>query len=87
MFEMMEIKLTIYSIIENITNNKYSLTSENEREALHYIISNSIMATNFVILIEDEFNIEFDDDEVDFDFFSSIDRIVELVRIHYKGNI
>ena len=52
------------------------------RKALHVILSESIQATNYVILIEDEFEIEFEDEEIDMDFFLSIERIAKLVQHH-----
>jgi acyl carrier protein len=47
---------------------------------LFLIIGNSNKAINFVVQIEDEFNIEFDDDEVNIDFFSSFDYIVFTIK-------
>ena len=46
---------------------------------LKIILSESSQALNFVVSIEDEFNIEFEDDEIDIHFFSSIDNIVDLI--------
>jgi hypothetical protein len=49
---------------------------------LHAILSDSRQALELVIAIENEFNIEFRDDEVDIDFFMDLQRIVELVEDH-----
>ena len=76
------IKQTIYSIIKEITNGKYDITEkERERGALYFIVTESTRATNFIVSIEDEFNVEFDDDDIDLNFFSSIERIVNLIKI------
>lgn len=75
------IRKKICSMIQEVTENEYKITTKDqESEALYYIISESIRATNFVILLEDEFDIEFDDDELDMDFFSGIDRIIQLIN-------
>ena len=59
-------------------------TLEEEKQVLYGIVSDSIKATNYVITIEDEFDIEIEDEELDLRFFSSIDRIVEIVN-KYKN--
>ena len=64
----------------------YDRKSGNERSALHIILSDSMQASHFVTLIESEFEIEFDDEEVDFDFFKSFDHISELVCNHIQGS-
>jgi acyl carrier protein len=52
----------------------------NERKLLHLIISDSNKALQLVTLIEDEFNIEFDDEDVDLEFFQSFDSILERLK-------
>ncbi|MDD4032121.1 MAG: acyl carrier protein [Bacteroidales bacterium] len=52
----------------------------NERKLLHLIISESNKALEFVTLIEDEFGIEFNDEDIDLDFFLSIDTIIKRIN-------
>jgi acyl carrier protein len=47
--------------------------------ALHQIVSDSMQAIRFISLIESEFEIEFDDDYINSDFFSSIDYILTAI--------
>ncbi len=83
-----QIVASIYSLIADITENSYNLALEPEKqkEALYFVISDSIRATHFVILIEDEFDIEFEDDELDIEFFSDVNRIVQLVKAHLMAS-
>lgn len=57
--------------------------SENdEYYILQNIISDSSQAIRFVTVIEDEFEIEFTDDEIDLDFFSSLKTIAAIIDRH-----
>ncbi|WP_313002678.1 hypothetical protein [Chryseobacterium gleum] len=53
-------------------------------DKLQMLISESLIALQITCALEDEFEIEFEDDEVDYDFFSSIDSIVKTVQNHIK---
>ena len=64
--------------------NSYS-TEEHEldyTDKLQIILSESIQALSFVTTIEEEFDFELDDDEIDLEFFSSVDTIVNRVQNH-----
>jgi len=50
------------------------------QEALHKIVSDSVKAIHFVSLVESEFEIEIDDEYINYDFFSHIDYIVTAVK-------
>ena len=73
-----DIRVKVYEIIQSII----SCEEKNDKILLHIILSNSFQAAILVTLIEDEFDIEFDDDEINLDFFQSIHHIVELVHQH-----
>ena len=51
---------------------------------LQAIVSDSMQAITYVTLIESEFDIEFDDDEIDLDFFLSFDEIAKLIAKHFR---
>jgi len=74
------LKGKIYDIAKNILNEESD--SHIDDKLLHIILSESSQALNFVCTIEDEFDMEFDDDEVDIDFFSSFDYIVNCLLNH-----
>jgi len=71
-----QIQNTIVEILNGLigTDN----TQQDYDNLLKIILSESAQALNFVVTIEDEFDIEFEDDEIDIFFFSSIDNIVNL---------
>lgn len=71
------IKETIFKILNELFGNTNTKEQDYDN-LLKIIISESSQALNFVVTIEDEFDIEFDDDEIDIHFFSSIDNIVDL---------
>jgi acyl carrier protein len=50
------------------------------QESLHKIISDSVQAIHFVSLIESEFEVEIDDEYINYDFFSHIDHIITAIR-------
>jgi acyl carrier protein len=77
------LKTRVYSIAKCILNDD-SDSQIIDDKLLHIILSESSQALDFVCTIEDEFDMEFDDDEVDIDFFSSFDRIVSCLLNHLK---
>ena len=79
----LEIEITLSEIIHVVTNGLYPVDDIlSFNAALYYIISDSIRAVQFVSLIEDEFEIEIDDDEIDIHFFSDIEKIKQIVMNH-----
>ena len=49
-------------------------------DSLYLIVTESRVAINFVTMIEDEFDIEIDDDDIDVEFFNSIDEIASRLE-------
>jgi acyl carrier protein len=68
----------LHCLLPSMNNRQAS-----DKEILSAILSESKMAITFVSLIEDEFEIEFDDDEIDTDFFYSIDNIINCIEAHH----
>lgn len=54
-------------------------------DKLQALISESMLALMLVTSLEDEFDIEFDDDEIDINFFSDIDVIINRTITHIKN--
>lgn len=80
MMTVEEIKKDIWQRTCAFLQEAHSPTIDNK--ILHVILSASSQALEFVCLLEDEYEIEFDDDEIDLDFFSSFDKIAETVFRH-----
>jgi acyl carrier protein len=75
------IKKQVYTITNQFLDENCELAVDRNK-LLHVILSESSQALNFVCSLEDEFDIEFEDDEIDIDFFSSFDRIIECIINH-----
>ena len=52
-------------------------------KALHIIMSHSQQAITFISSVEDEFTIEFEDEEISLDVFLNFDLIVGLIKKHF----
>ena len=52
---------------------------EEEYGALQVLVSHSVKAVNFVVLVEDEFEVEFDDDIISVDFFQNLSYIRDQI--------
>lgn len=76
------IKSKIYGIAQTLLKEAASDSKQVDDKLLHVILSESSQALEFVCIVEDEFGIEFDDDEIDLDFFSSFDQIVHCIANH-----
>lgn len=71
------IKKRLYELIEAFGDRPLDFSIEGEvRRMLHIILSESMQAMEFVIAIEEEFEIEFDDEDISVEFFLDLDRIV-----------
>lgn len=73
-----KIRTLLYEIVGSIVGITVSI--QNEQEILHRIINNSRQAILYVSLIEDEFEIEIDDDDINLDFFTSFDYVEEIIK-------
>ncbi len=72
-----DIEKRLYELIETFGDQPIDLSIEGEaRRVLHIILSESIQAMEFVIAIENEFEIEFDDEDISIEFFLDLDHIV-----------
>jgi acyl carrier protein len=75
----------LLAVINQIVTADYA---EGERleinDKLHIILSESIQALALVATIEDEFDIEFDDEEIDIDFFLDIEHMFKVLDRHVR---
>lgn len=75
-----DIKKRLYELIETFGDQPLNFSVEGEvRRMLHIILSESMQAMEFVIAIEEEFEIEFDDEDISIEFFLDLDHIVLAV--------
>ncbi len=59
-------------------------TDADESYALQQISSESMQAIEYIILLESEFEIEFDDNDVNIEFFSNLENIASLISEQLK---
>jgi len=83
------IRATVMKIADGIVGNMLPDGEElSDNEKINIILSESLQALIFVTSIEDEFNIQLEDDEIDIVLFQGIDITVEkitqqlLVKLH-----
>lgn len=84
MLDKQDIYTQIYDIAHNLLDEEYRMIEDKNR-LLHVILSESVQALQFVCSLEDEFEIEFDDDEIDLDFFSDFNTVTERVLSHLES--
>ena len=83
-------KISIYETVSSILvelvglSIEKSFTNQELNDFLFKLMSNSTKAIQFVSIIEDEFDIEFDDDEIDSDFFYSLNNIVTCIEKYFN---
>ncbi|MFA6245543.1 MAG: hypothetical protein WC615_01295 [Mucilaginibacter sp.] len=85
---MTPVTLRIIKVLSEVTEGEYEdlfppdITND---EKLQLLTSESMLALVFVTSLEDEFEIEFQDDEVDVSFFSSIEALTAKVRKYVQA--
>jgi acyl carrier protein len=72
------IQKQVYIIANHFLEENCEWAADRDR-LLHIILSESSQALEFVCSLEDEFDIEFEDDEIDIDFFSSFNTITARI--------
>lgn len=81
MLEREDIYKRVIEIANGFLEDDFVL-DDDENRILHIILSESSQALEFVCSLEDEFEMEFDDDEIDLDFFSDFGRVTDCVMKH-----
>jgi acyl carrier protein len=75
-----EVRLKVCELIKALLEEPIS---SNEIDvSLSLIINESSKAIEFVAILEDEFNIEFEDDEIDMTFFTNFEILVDRIMNH-----
>jgi len=79
------IKEKISDILQDLTQNEYRDIfegCETDQDKLQLLTSESMLALVFISSLEDEFSIEFEDDELDVNFFSSPEIVENIIKRH-----
>lgn len=51
-------------------------------EMLQIIITDSVQALNYIVLLEDEFELEIDDEDISLSLFQSINNVCNVINKH-----
>lgn len=79
------IKEKISYILQDLTQSEYKdifESCENDQDRLQLLTSESMLALVFISSLEDEFSIEFEDDELDVNFFSGPEVVENIIKRH-----
>ena len=73
------------TIIDGYIDADYlQVSSYNDR--LQVILGESMQALHFVTTLEDEFGIQFEDEEIDIDFFMRYETVLKRVKFHLENS-
>mgnify|MGYP002535201098 CR=1 FL=1 len=76
---------TVKSLLESYADSVWGADFCENRESLTHdailelLVSDSIQAINFIVLLEDEFEIEFPDEVISMDFFESVEFVANAI--------
>lgn len=73
-----DIRKTLHDLTSDFVARAIN-TEADELNALQEIASESMQAIEYILLLESEFQMEFDDNDVNVEFFSNLDNIVALI--------
>jgi len=71
------------TIIDSYIDVDY-LSNSGYNDRLQVILGESLQALSFVTTLEDEFGIQFEDEEIDIDFFMSYATALERIKLHVE---
>jgi acyl carrier protein len=78
-----EIKNKILVIVDQLISTQPELRNSETMlvdDKLNVLISESSQALVFITTIEDEFDVELDDDDIDLDFFTDVDVMIARIK-------
>ncbi|WDF77678.1 hypothetical protein PQ469_27700 [Mucilaginibacter sp. KACC 22773] len=78
-----EIKNKILVIVDQLISAQPELRNSETMlvdDKLNVLISESSQALVFITTIEDEFDVELDDDDIDLDFFTDVDVMIARIK-------
>ena len=78
-----DIRKTLHDLTSDFVAREIK-TEADELNALQEIASESMQAIEYIILLESEFELEFEDNDVNVEFFSNLDNIAILIAEQSK---
>lgn len=79
---MISTEQRIVAILDTITSQNSIFSEMTTEEKIQTLPSESMLTLQFITYLEEEFDIEFEDDELDISFFESIGKIAVAVMKH-----
>lgn len=79
---MISTEQRIVAILDTITSQNSIFSEMTTEEKIQTLPSESMLTLQFITYLEEEFDIEFEDDELDISFFESIGKITAAVMKH-----
>jgi len=77
---MSEIEIKLRKILKNTIDSKFDLSKISNKKNLKKVGMNSISFIKFITEIENEFNFEFEDDDLIFDKFDNLKKFVTYIK-------
>lgn len=75
----------IWESLGHLNYNEGNYSEHTNNDLLQVILHDSIQALYFVTTLEEEFHIEFEDDEVDSFFFSDFEYLIKKIRARLEN--
>lgn len=78
----------ITDFVTDYIQREYTLPADTDLMALNYVDTgyvDSLGFVQFIALIEDEFGIQFSDDEIESDDIKVVGRLITMVEAHLAG--
>ncbi len=79
---MNTIEQKVSEILGIITGENQLFNNLTDEEKIQMLPSESMLTLQFVTYLEEEFDIEFEDEELDISFFESFENITHAIRNH-----
>ncbi|MCC8173238.1 MAG: phosphopantetheine-binding protein [Odoribacter sp.] len=78
-YELNEIEAQVTELLKDYCATAFLHLSQSEElqplEILQLLVTDSLHAITFIVLLENEFDIEIDDDDISYEFFESIEKV------------
>ncbi|HCA08764.1 MULTISPECIES: hypothetical protein [unclassified Chryseobacterium] len=84
---MDNVEQKVSEILRTITGENQLFNDLTDEEKIQMLPSESMLTLQFVTYLEEEFDIEFDDEELDISFFESFENVINAVTNHVNEKI
>lgn len=76
----METNNKVRNVLSECLDLDVSTISDTDKLLDGELYLDSLMTINIIIALEDEFKIEFDDDDINYEFFLSINNMCQIIK-------